>query len=282
VLVDPSNGDHIVAGGESGCFESNNAASSFSACSLSIAEGTFSMYALNADPYRRRLFVAANGTAQGVFKNTLAGWNIEDTYDENINVFGFDGSNAQIVWGAGYSIFKSTTGGTNFQYVTSTQSNYVRAWVNDPFDANVVYMLDGNHLRVSTNRGVSFTGSYSWPGAQNGYAVAVDPTTAGRIYVATDQNLFRSVDSGKTYTSVLSIWPFQYRGVAVHPVTGTVLVTSLFNVYRSDNGGDSFTSVSDGLENLKMTSVSFDPTNPDVAYVGTTWRGLWKTQTGGK
>jgi hypothetical protein len=52
-------------------------------------------------------------------------------------------------------------------------------------------------------------------------------------------------------------------------------------VYRSADGGLTWSSASAGLENLYINSLAVDPTNAAVAYAGTYGKGIFKTTDGG-
>jgi photosystem II stability/assembly factor-like uncharacterized protein len=61
------------------------------------------------------------------------------------------------------------------------------------------------------------------------------------------------------------------RSIAIHPTAPqTMLVASVTGgIWRTFNGGDSWSPVNDFLPNLSVTSIVIDPTNPSVMYAGT-------------
>lgn len=61
------------------------------------------------------------------------------------------------------------------------------------------------------------------------------------------------------------------RAIAVHPTDpNTVYIGAVAGgVWKSTNGGNSWTSISDFMENIAVCALVIDPLNPDIIYAGT-------------
>ncbi len=86
------------------------------------------------------------------------------------------------------------------------------------------------------------------------------------------------------------------RGLAIHPQNPDIVYAGAGGggIWKSTNGGQSWTDKSNGLNMLTFGSISIDPFNPDIIYAGTgeyMWReterfycgdGLYKSTNGGE
>jgi len=115
--------------------------------------------------------------------------------------------------------------------------------------------------------------------------VAVDPADRA-VYVATLQagGVWKSSDLGETFTRVDvqtaggAFVNLNGRGIAVDPGRpGVVFHAGGTGVWRSTNSGATWTRVS----TTSALSVTVDPTNPQVVYVGTSAAGVLKSLDGG-
>jgi hypothetical protein len=61
------------------------------------------------------------------------------------------------------------------------------------------------------------------------------------------------------------------RAIAIHPTqTSTIFIGSVSGgIWKSVNGGASWSAVNDFMGNLSVSSIVFDPNNPDILYAGT-------------
>jgi photosystem II stability/assembly factor-like uncharacterized protein len=202
----------------------------------------------------------------------------------------------------------------NTPYTDPVVSGRVTALVIDPGDVNTVY-LGGAQGGVwkTTNGGTTWTALTDTQASTAIGSIALDPSNSSTIYVGTGEENFsgdsyygagilKSIDGGTTWTQFCG--PFcgpvgqdghygggaRIGGLAVHPTNSQILLAAvglLFKdgVYRSADGGNSWTSV---LSGNPANSVLFDPTNGNVAYAslgsdfsGST-EGVFKSTDGGQ
>src|SRR5437773_11977296 len=73
------------------------------------------------------------------------------------------------------------------------------------------------------------------------------------------------------------------KAIAIDPMTPATLYAGIYSggVYKSTNGGGSWTAVNTGLTNPNMTALAIDPQAPATLYAGTYSRGVSKSTDGG-
>ncbi len=202
--------------------------------------------------------------------------------------------NVLYVGAASGGVWKSTDRGSSWSALTDTQcSLWTGAIALDPVNPEIVYVgtgesysLGGCGVLRSADGGFTwssfgastFTGGHIW-------RVVVDPATAGsvtmtRVYVASQFGLFRSDDSGQTWTRLAPVLEYtEAWELLVDPRNSQVLYCAISTggnyglgvlrsgILKSIDGGSTWTSVTQGLPN--MTSVgrvvmAIAPSLPDT------------------
>lgn len=158
-----------------------------------------------------------------------------------------------------------------------------------------------DHLFLGTNTGTIFFSSdagHNWSrfahlGSGDDYVldhIAIDSQNAKHMYAAAWSldnqqagDVFRSYDGGKSWQALSDMHGKSIRALTIAESDHKVLVAgALDGVYRSTNGGDSWTRISPANHNdiKNIESIAVDPRNPNVVYAGT-WHLAWKTDDGG-
>lgn len=155
-----------------------------------------------------------------------------------------------------YGVWKSTNGGMTWVQSPITNT-YVYDLVVHPSNPAIIYgagrkyISSGNYAMVfiqSTNSGGSWTTTTLVDsGYCYGYAIAVDPSNPNNIYVG-----------GCGY------------GTSYEP-----------KVFKSANGGATFSEVFTNTTGYYVYSLAVHPTNSDIAYFGTYTDGIYRTINGG-
>jgi len=148
-------------------------------------------------------------------------------------------------------------------------------------------------LFVSRDRGESWSGveplnehptNRTWQPAGGGLAlhsILIDPRDSSRIYCALSAGgVYRSEDGGASWTPInagtrADFLPQRYpeagqcvHKLRLHPARPARLYQqSHCGVYRSDDRGDTWTEITDGLPSDFGYALALDPSDPDVAYV---------------
>lgn len=164
------------------------------------------------------------------------------------------------------------------------QGGDIRALAIDPTNASNIYAgTIGAGVFASTDGGAHWVAA-GLPGTTV-VQVVVDPANPAVLYARGDHSpegiaLFRSADRGRTW-SVLTIAGGvrgQTTAVVIDPMTPTTVYAGVggSGVYRSTDGGDTWTNASDDLTNVYVTALAIDPSDPMTLYAGTV-RGVFKT-----
>jgi photosystem II stability/assembly factor-like uncharacterized protein len=162
----------------------------------------------------------------------------------------------------------------------------VRALLVDPADPDRYYVgTSGGEVYVSND------GAKTWKSPRVGVpfpGYVVDNLVIdrqGRLWAACwglwgGGVMAVSDDGGRTWTRRdAGLEDFSVRAIAIDPHDADfILAGGLTGVYRSTDGGVSWTKISD---QINVESLAIDPRTRDRIYVGT-WRQGWRTDDGGK
>ncbi len=192
----------------------------------------------------------------------------------------------------------------------------------DPKNPNVWYVASAfGGLWKTTNRGITFDQIFPTNrrgrGASTLCCVVVDPKDSNVVWLGTGENnsqrsahfgtgLYKSTDAGKTWKRV-GLENSEHIGkIVIDPRNSNVVWVAaqgpLFSaggdrgVYKTTDGGATWTRVLHVNDDTGFTDIVFDPKNPDIMFAGTYQRrrhvgqmigggpdgGIWKTTNGGK
>ncbi len=191
----------------------------------------------------------------------------------------------------------------------------------DPNDSNTYYVASAfGGLWKSVNRGITFTQIFPRSGEVEAFTlccVVVDPKNSNIVWLGTGENnsqrsahfgtgLYKSTDAGKTWARV-GLEKSEHIGkILIDPRnSNTVWVASqgpLFSaggdrgVYKTTDGGKTWTRSLFINDDTGVTDIVFDPRNPDTLFAGTYQRrrhvgqligggpdgGVFKTTNGGR
>ena len=157
------------------------------------------------------------------------------------------------------------TVGSGVWYSSNAGANWRRSRMNLPFEAE--------------------------PGEIQIRALAVSPRDPGQLYAGSEVGIYRSDDRGASFERVES--PMEGRqiwSIALHPDrTGVILAgTKPPGVFRSEDGGKTWEPLPAHIAGEcfagppKVTSVQFDPRDPDTIWVGVEVDGVYRSTDAGK
>jgi hypothetical protein len=193
------------------------------------------------------------------------------------------GANVSVSIGGG--VFKTTDGAASWNAVNTglPDSLFINAMAVDPQNPNTLYVAGSTGVFRSTD------GAASWTRAgnlSNVGSLAIDPLNARNVYAVNDGGILKSTDSGGSW-SVVSIDgtaadPFRWLVVA-QGAGGTSTVYAGGNargVFKSPDGGLTWTLGTSGLFASSVDSLAIDPQNPQTVYAGVDVGGLYRSTDG--
>jgi hypothetical protein len=270
LLVHPTNNQILFAGSASGgIWKSTNAGATWAPVNDFMAN--LFIGALAFDPLNANTMYAGTGERfydrivrnAGIFKSTNGGvtWTqLTSTANwEDVQAIAPQpGSSNTLLAATGDGIYRTTDGGTTWSQATVPDMGAAQGVAFDPSNGTravaAVFRNDGDvRAYYSTDGGLTFTAATGTTAGGNDIAVAYAPSQPATVYAVVDDNgtseLWRSTDNGVTYTQQTSgsfgcidrrctLW--------VSPTDPNLLVTGGLHIYRSANGGTSFTRISLG------------------------------------
>jgi photosystem II stability/assembly factor-like uncharacterized protein len=183
----------------------------------------------------------------------------------------------------GGGLYSSADNGFNWtRHRFGSPAIYVWTTAVDPITGAVYAGTKGEGLWRSKDGAATFTriDGTSIPQVRN---VAFDPSTPGKIFVASIGGIWRSIDDGAHFSKVSAPPTLT---LSVDPSNPSVIYagTQSAGVLKSVDGGATFVASNSGLTNLRMSrsgAVAIDPTNASVLYAGTETGGVFKSQDAG-
>jgi hypothetical protein len=121
------------------------------------------------------------------------------------------------------------------------------------------------------------------------WTVTVDSSSPSNVYATTrTQGVFRSSDAGHTWqpanTGITNLTMGRSAPVIIGPTNPLTLYVGSEGgggIFKSLDGGSDWFAVNSGLDDLRVTGLAMDTTNPGVLYAcGPS--GVYKTASGGE
>jgi photosystem II stability/assembly factor-like uncharacterized protein len=277
LAIDPQKPSTVYAGGWGGAFKSTDGGVSWTTITkgitipdiMSLVINPQDPTALYAGTFSARYGPWSNLGAD-VFKSKDAGigWTLANTglpSDQNwqtvVSALAVDPSSPATLYAAVWAEFGVLYGGGVYKSIDAgatwnLASNGIQEWNRQlmclaiaPSNNSVLYAgTDSGGVLKSTDRAASWTPI--GPPGQNGasvWALAIDPTDAATVYAG---------------PRILS-GTFPYA------------------VYKTTDGGNSWSLASTGLPNQRTTALAVDPKNPRTLYAGIWNAGVFKSTDGG-
>jgi hypothetical protein len=153
-------------------------------------------------------------------------------------------------------------------------------------DGDTIAMA-GNALYVSRNSGTNWT-RLAWPGGGSGSAVEI-PNSNTVLVGLNDGRVLRTTWAGTAWGALAALATPRASAtvsdIVVDPnnasrIWATYSTVGAGRVWRSDNGGTSWTDHTGTLPNLPMNAIQVDPRNGNRAWVGASL-GVYQTTDGG-
>jgi uncharacterized repeat protein (TIGR01451 family) len=290
---DPVTPSIVYAGTNRGVFKSTDSGAHWQMSNTSPAPLTGN--AIAVDPSNPNIvYIGANN---GVFKSINAGI----TYTQkNSGLFSLviqslaidPVAPSTLYAGTVFGIFKSINGGDSWTEIkngiTLGTGPRVNEIVIDPTNPATVYIGTNNRgLFKTTNAGGLWTPINTGALANslpNITALVIDPLFPGTLYAAASQGavfnvLFKTIDGGASWTvsdtgltvnTVDGSFKVVANVLAIDPTTPSTVyaATNIGGIYKTTNGGATWSQSNTGLTNINATAVAVDRTTPATLYAG--------------
>ncbi len=187
-------------------------------------------------------------------------------------------------------LFKSTNSGSNWSHLTSgLMTTGFSSLAIDPTNSSIIYAGAAGGVYKSTDGGNNWAKTSLF--ALIVRAMVIDPTNPSIIYAGTGGGVFKSTDAGGSWASMNSgltaisgqqtIVP-AILSLAINPITPSEIYagTQNFRVYKTTNGGASWTAVNTGMPVSTNVNALAIPVSAAAIYAGTN-RGVFQSVNSG-
>lgn len=113
------------------------------------------------------------------------------------------------------------------------------------------------------------------PGGGRIEALAVDPQNPQVLYAGGPAGVYKSTSAGERWERVKG--NIGVQALAIDPLTSQTLYAGGGGIWRSTDGGSTWTAASTGLTNTNIWALVVDPVNPQNLYAGTFGGGVFKS-----
>ncbi|GAB1403325.1 hypothetical protein MASR1M74_05030 [Lentimicrobium sp.] len=189
-------------------------------------------------------------------------------------------------------LWKTTDNGNSWVSYTDIMPTLgVSAIVVDHVDPEVIYMGTGDRdAGDAPGLGVwkSYDGGETWQPSNTGMGnvtvskLIMHPANNQIIIAATDNGIFKSVDSGLSWTKK-AIGDF--KDLDSHPSDPNIVYAAKGGRHRSADNGETFNQINSGLQSGYRGAIAVTPANPEYVYFITTnsdsFKALYRSVDGG-
>ena len=284
VKADPHNPTILYAGTErSGVFKSIDAGANWTAASQGLANSRIT--ALELDPKTPTTLYA--GSENGLFKSIDGGqlWQpLHYTPSEvtPIHTIAIDPQTPTTLYvGTQRGAFKSRDGGASWTAL-NTLTAIVLTIAIDPQNPVILYATHSILISRTFYDAALFKstdGGVSWNKLSPPFfptIIVIDPQTSTTLYGTIGTSIIKSTDGGVSWSTADSGLPrYNISALVIDPQVSTTLYAAGGLVYRSTNGGTSWTVVNERLGNgligpapIEVNALAATATTPTILYAG--------------
>lgn len=260
--------------------------------------GSFSPLAIAVSPHDSATVAVANVRGLWITSNGGGSWARSDTGVVSTSIAGFAVAGDR-VYTKGNAVTRLDHGADAVTEVDMEGLFQLLSHKVSGIDALAPVLESGSGLIAAIGGRIGRTLDDGATWSLTGYAtVAGDQvfdlaatSSAPSVYYASSWlTLQRSIDQGVTWTPIGSGLPAgQSPGlIAIAPGNPSVIYSAprsltdgpASGVYKSTNGGDSWTPANTGIEDRLVRAIAVHPTDPNIVYIGT-WYEVMKSVDGG-
>ena len=231
-------------------------------------------------------------------------WQVVKDLPRGVNSFAVDPSNPQIIFassgqhGGGGASFKSQDGGLSWSALPAPPADAFNALAFSSSTPSTLYAVTSNTGQVfsSQNGGQTFTPlGKTELGIGFSRQLIPSPGNPSTLFsIADGDGLSRSTDGGISWMLLTGGLPHDKNYVftmslAVDPLKPSILysgtggfVGSGFGVYKSTNGGETWSPSNRGMLDYRITALAINSLPPQVIYAGSDSGNLFKSTDSGQ
>jgi ligand-binding sensor domain-containing protein len=280
----------LYAGGPTGIFHLDGSKTAWSNASSGLTDK--SVTSLETDRTSSTL-VYAGTQFSGMFVSSNAGasWAPSNQGITNLSVLtvAIDPTNANVVYAGSQhaGVFKTSNAGATWAPVNSglPLGAGIAAIAIHPVSSSTLFVATQD---VAGTGGVvqalfrSGDGGASWTQVDPNFAlaVAIDPSNPTNVYSGTTSGTVRkSIDTGSNFMSVGST-ALGIQALVVDPSNSQILYAGTgTGVFKSGNGGASFTAATSGIIDSQINSLAIDPSSPALLWAAG-FNSVYRTSDG--
>jgi len=267
------------------------------------APGSFDLNVV-ADPHDPRVFYAG---ANAVFKSDDAGdsWSRCGDGPTRVTALAADQNLPGVIYAGTLvgTLFRSTDGCGHWNVLFQRNTGImtpppVRLIVIHPADPRILFLQHASSIRLPGDLLRSDDGGLTWEGtslqdpiSRFVTALTFDPRNPQVLFAGTEENqgFYRSSDGGASWTPIRNkISDSRVSFLVVDASTEAIYVGLLplpplsSSLWKSLDGGLSFSFAGAGLPTIEVDDLVFDPRRAGVSYVATQGEGVFVTRDSGK
>ena len=249
----------------------------------------FSVRAIASDPNDANFLIA--GGLTGVYRSKNAGRSWEKISDQiNVESVAIDPrTNDRIYVGTWRQGWRTDDGGKNWKHIANGMvlDTDMFAIYIDPANADNVWVATCGWVYNSKNTGDLWTRYKDGFDNRRIHDVKIDPSDPNVIYAGSVAGLYRSTDGGTKF-GVISDTGLVINSIVLHPKRPERIVLGIEGdgVYVSHDRGQTYQRTSDGLYNLRITTIAPDPFVKNRVYAAVVFggaaSGIYRSNDSGK
>jgi photosystem II stability/assembly factor-like uncharacterized protein len=286
LAVDPRNPDRVYAATNKGLLRSADGGVSWRQ-TASLAGGNVSTVSEVEIHPRQPAVLLAVAYGLGIFRSTNGGrtWTTEPVLPGFVLSLAASPVRPGVFWAgfAGGGLFKSVDSGRTWAAAGGglPAGADILEIAADPRAADTVYAVAQGvpGLFKSTDGGATWTPSLDGLESSQVRKVAVDPESSSTVYALTEEQIFRSLNGGASWT-LLAGTGLQGRPQTVAPLGSGVLAGTEAGLFLSTDQGATWRASQTGLTALPIASLALDGQDPLRIYAVSHLTGLYKMREG--